>query len=230
MKRGPKRLKISKEELVDLYTKKKFTIRQIAYRFSCASSVVSSRLREYNIPTKLGPREAVDLSGQVFGEWLVLNRHRDTENRVKFLCRCLSCQSECVVLAQNLVSGRSKRCKKCHRDAVWQGCGDISKAFWGSIIRSAKLRNIHFNLTMKEVWQCYEKQGGVCKLSGVPIILCANRHKRTASLDRIDSIGIYEKNNIQWVHKDVNLMKLNFSESYFIDMCRRIYENSKPQA
>lgn len=228
-KSGPKPINIPKAILVELYTDRKLTVRQLAQKFHCAPSVISSRLKLYNVSTKLGPREARDLSGQTFGNWKVIERHRDTENRVKFLCECLKCNSEHVVLAQNLVAGESKQCAKCRRDELWKGHKDISKIFWNSIIRSARIRNIPFNITIEEVWNVYESQNGLCKLSGVPIILCANRKKRTASLDRIDSNGYYDVLNIQWVHKHVNSMKLDFAQEYFIEMCGKIYETQRSQ-
>ena len=44
----------------------------------------------------------------------------------------------------------------------------------------------------------------------------------TASLDRIDSSRGYDADNIQWVHKDINWMKQDFSQSEFIAYCRRV--------
>jgi hypothetical protein len=44
----------------------------------------------------------------------------------------------------------------------------------------------------------------------------------TASLDRIDSKVGYTKNNVQWVHKDVNNAKQDFEEDYFFNMCREV--------
>ena len=37
------------------------------------------------------------------------------------------------------------------------------------------------------------------------------------SLDRIDSSKGYEENNVQWVHKDINLMKNKYDNKYFIE-------------
>ena len=44
----------------------------------------------------------------------------------------------------------------------------------------------------------------------------------TASLDRIDSSKGYVIGNVQWVHKDINIMKNKFDNQYFIDMCKKI--------
>ena len=44
----------------------------------------------------------------------------------------------------------------------------------------------------------------------------------TASLDRKNSNLDYTKENIQWVHKDVNYMKMSLNEKYFIKLCKLI--------
>lgn len=49
----------------------------------------------------------------------------------------------------------------------------------------------------------------------------------TASLDRIDSSRGYEIDNIQWVHKDVNKMKMGLSQNEFIDICKIISKNNR---
>ena len=49
----------------------------------------------------------------------------------------------------------------------------------------------------------------------------------TASLDRIDSSKPYIKGNMQWLHKDVNIMKNAYNINYFINMCRIICERTK---
>jgi len=41
-------------------------------------------------------------------------------------------------------------------------------------------------------------------------------------MDRIDNDLGYTKENIQWVHKDVNAMKSNFKEKYFLKICKLI--------
>ena len=46
--------------------------------------------------------------------------------------------------------------------------------------------------------------------------------KTTASLDRIDSNKGYVEGNVQWVHVDVNYMKLDYDQDYYINICRLI--------
>ena len=108
----------------------------------------------------------------------------------------------------------------------WKGVGQLGKTFFTSCQKSAKKRGIEFGITIDEAWSQFEKQNGICALSGVSIKLCGNtpigRKKNTASLDRIDSTKGYTPDNIQWVHKKVNIMKNIFDESEFIQWCEKI--------
>lgn len=49
----------------------------------------------------------------------------------------------------------------------------------------------------------------------------------TASVDRKDSTKGYLQDNIQILHKHVNIMKLNHTQDYFIDLCKRIAKNNE---
>jgi len=40
-------------------------------------------------------------------------------------------------------------------------------------------------------------------------------------------IGVGVSGNIQWVHKDVNKMKSDFAQEYFVKVCTAISEASK---
>jgi hypothetical protein len=50
--------------------------------------------------------------------------------------------------------------------------------------------------------------------------------KVTASLDRIDSSKGYVEGNVQWVHKRINIMKNDLSDSEFIEWCRVVSKNN----
>lgn len=50
----------------------------------------------------------------------------------------------------------------------------------------------------------------------------ATTSKRTASLDRIDSTRGYVVGNLQWIHKDLNLMKNTLPTSLFIEWCKKV--------
>ena len=81
----------------------------------------------------------------------------------------------------------------------------------------AKVRDLECTISIEDLQKQWEGQRGLCAISGLPIAI-----KRDASIDRIDSREGYVAGNIQWVHKDVNLMKNHFDQGYFIEMCRKI--------
>lgn len=88
----------------------------------------------------------------------------------------------------------------------------------------ARDRKIEFNLTIEYLWELYLLQKKKCALTGED--LCFGKYtkdiSRTASLDRVDSAKGYIVGNVQWVHKDINLIKGQYSQSYFISLCRRV--------
>lgn len=75
-----------------------------------------------------------------------------------------------------------------------------------------------------------EKQNFKCALTGLPIIIVGgknNTKQTTASPDRIDSTKEYELNNIQYVHKIINYMKMDLSQEDFIQFCKLVVEHQK---
>lgn len=79
----------------------------------------------------------------------------------------------------------------------------------------------------KVAWFKFVEQEGKCALTSKAISLSDLSRKlkdQTASLDRIDSAQGYVPGNIQWVHKDVNRMKQDFKEQYFIELCRSVWD------
>jgi hypothetical protein len=97
---------------------------------------------------------------------------------------------------------------------------------WGQIKRGSrrKSRTLPFEISMNYVWELYKKQNGICALSGVKLSMpLSHRDKSyTASLDRIDSSKGYIEGNVQWVHKDVNIMKQDLPDEVFVDWCKKI--------
>lgn len=73
----------------------------------------------------------------------------------------------------------------------------------------------------------YLKQNNKCALSGMSIGWSKTGLTATASIDRIDSSEGYLMENVQLVHKDVNFMKQQFDQTYFIEMCKAIADKVK---
>jgi hypothetical protein len=68
------------------------------------------------------------------------------------------------------------------------------------------------------------KQNRKCKISGVPLVFskkCWGKDT-TVSLDRIDSTRGYIESNVQWVHKNINMMKQEYTTEKFLDWCVKI--------
>jgi hypothetical protein len=126
-----------------------------------------------------------------------------------------------------VISGRTTSCKNCasKRTAVnhpppvnRKGCDGLSGTHFLSIKNGALRRGIAFDLTPDFLWGLFQKQEGLCALTGVPLVLKALIKKQnvdwdiiTASLDRIDNSKGYFPDNVWWVHKTINRLKNNYS-------------------
>lgn len=166
--------------------------------------------------------------GQKFGRWTVLDviRNGPRDTRAKFVCKC-ACGSVKEVLIDNAVSGKSTGCRKCSgmagsKNPRWGGTKNVPFSFFSIMKKSASARDYDVDVTIDDIQELWDSSSGCCALSGVPITLSTKKMGCTASIDRIDSSRGYTKDNIQFVHKHVNLMKNHFDQAYFIEMCRKI--------
>lgn len=89
------------------------------------------------------------------------------------------------------------------------------------VIKRAKRRNIDYKLYDIDVYNRYIEQKGKCYISGLPINFV--NEAMMASIDRIDSNGIYELSNIALCHRQINFMKLDLSLDEFIQIMKDIY-------
>ena len=111
----------------------------------------------------------------------------------------------------------------------WSGCGEIYGQYFNSIQCRARRKNFKFNLTIEYLWQLFLSQNKKCVYSGETLKFYGRKFsgKTTASLDRINSSKGYEIGNVQWIHKDINKMKNVYSENYFFELVKKIYEHKK---
>lgn len=113
--------------------------------------------------------------------------------------------------------------------------GKLPNSFWNRIKRNALVRDIEFNIKIQEGWKIYKEQKGKCALSGCDIFFprpgqLKTDKKATASLDRIDSSKPYTPDNVQWVHKIINIMKGSLPDKDFINWCNMISTNRHTQS
>lgn len=173
------------------------------------------------------PHKGKDLTGQRFGMLKVIGFSEVSRNgHYRYFVRC-DCGTEKTVLGTHLIQGNTVNCGKHRRNPRnWKGCGTVSATYFNSLKRGAdggKSRNpIPFEVSIEYVADLLEKQQNKCKLSGLEISV----RDQTASLDRIDSSQGYVKGNLQWLHKDINMMKRHYTPDYFMHLCRLITENN----
>jgi hypothetical protein len=149
-------------------------------------------------------------------------------------CKC-DCGNTTSCVATLLRLGRKNSCGCGNRGKnhyMWTGYEDITGFFWGNIKSGAVERKLNLDITIQEAWHLFKKQNGRCAISGVQLCFPKNtkellEHKQTASLDRIDSIDGYVQGNIQWVHKTVNIMKMDMEQDNFIAWCIEIANYNK---
>lgn len=180
---------------------------------------------------------SIDLTGKVFGDVTVIRFYSTVNKRRRWWCQC-KCGVELDILQGSLTRGSTVSCG-CrlkivgHKNSNWNGCGELTGSQWSLIINNARNREIPVNITIQDAWNLFLKQNRKCALTGIDLTFSpsynrdlkfSKREATTASLDRIDSSKGYEKGNIQWVHKDINLMKRTLSESSFISLCRAVVE------
>lgn len=171
-----------------------------------------------------------------YNNWTIIEKTNlpSDGNGAKYLCIC-KCKTKKIVSINHVKYGNSKSCgclpRHWKNSKHWRGVGDISKAKFIGIQKSAQNRNIEFSITIEYIWNLFIKQNRKCALSGLSLVFPSktNLSDGNASLDRIDSKRGYVDGNVQWIHKDINYMKQEYDEKYFVEMCTKIAQNPKPR-
>jgi hypothetical protein len=119
------------------------------------------------------------------------------------------------------ISDKMKRARRSKRGEFF------SSKYWDGVKSGARQRNISMCITKEFAYNLFLKQNGKCAISGVDIYLLWDTDVRTASLDRINSLGHYTEDNVQWIHRDVNQMKMDMTDTELINWCKVIAEFNK---
>lgn len=171
-----------------------------------------------------------ELTGKFFGNVEVLKRLKPKGRNVIWLCKCHACGKEferlSVTLKPETKSCGCVRRQQGSKHVHWRGFGDVPGSYVTYYKNNAKKRAIAFDITGDYMWELFLHQDRKCALSGLPIrIGRKGREEVTASLDRKDSSKGYVIGNVQWVHKHINMMKLDHDQDYFIKLCSQISFN-----
>ena len=147
-----------------------------------------------------------------------------------YLVKCRNCGKEWYKAKWTFGKYRCQCYKTVNGAYNFQGYKEISANYYKTCKANAKKRGFDFLITKEDIWNKWIEQNKKCALSGTPLKIERNYQKMkgmTASLDRIDFTKGYTIDNIQWIHKDLNKMKMNYPNSYFIEMCKLIANFNK---
>lgn len=176
-----------------------------------------------------------DLTNKKFGLLTVIGRDSTKTkcNSRNWICRC-ECGGTAITQGYNLKRGNTKSCgcllsikNRGNKNPTWKGFEEISASKLFEYKRNAKRRNLQFSVTPQELWEQFLKQNRKCSLTGLLLTFPQTVGDRTAtaSLDRIDNNKGYTKDNIQWLHKEINYMKSDLATEKFIEFCKMVVQN-----
>lgn len=167
--------------------------------------------------------------GDEFGYLVVIEPDRSS-GRLKWLCAC-ECGNEKTYFSYHLKNGGAKSCgckastfMSNKNNHAWTGYKDIYGKQFLKVKQNAERRGINFEITIEDLQEQWETQNGLCAYSGIKLKKWEKSEdtNATMSLDRIDSSKGYTKSNIQWIHKDINNMKMGIDEKSFLKYCCEI--------
>jgi len=168
--------------------------------------------------------------GDKFSKWTVICEQFVEKEASRALCKC-DCGTERIVRCRDLIKSWSKSCGCLRLEFLktkqFKGVGELGSSYWSThrpLFTAISKRTGDSTLSITEAWDIFLKQNRKCALSGVDLYF-KYPPKQSASLDRIDSSKGYTKENCQWVHKDVNKMKNDLPEKYFIEFCKKIVDH-----
>jgi len=186
----------------------------------------------YNMYKKL--KEEVETYGEItqklFTPYYIMreipNTVRDETGFLKYIyhntteCLCKMCgQTESTYFSEY----NKSYCKECFKGIKDNKIINISKFFKlkiHHIKKSAKSRNLEFDLTVDDLVSQYLKQNQRCAYSHKEFIMGDGDY--SLSIDRIDSTKGYVKENIQFIWFIYNRMKGQFSTKKFMDIMKSI--------
>lgn len=175
-----------------------------------------------------GKNKRIFKIGQKINKLTVIKYIKTKTNQPKVKVKC-DCGNILEINAHKLrYQVGCNRCQKTYgiNNKKYKGTKFVSKTYYTSIKNGASHRNIDFQLSINDLNDLLIQQNHRCALTKLPIKIGNKIEPTTASVDRINTKVGYIKTNIQWVHKHVNKMKIDFNQEYFIELCKLIAQNN----
>lgn len=165
--------------------------------------------------------------GNIYKHIVLINRTPTGQHPVIWTGKC-ECGKEITFTNQRLASKDFPGHCGClkTRPHNFKGYEDITGALWSRLKRGAKQRNYSFLLNIEDAWGLYLKQNKQCALTGLDISFVGESHN-TASLDRIDNDRGYELSNVRWVHRDINKIRVNFTDDHLYYLCSLLLKHKE---
>lgn len=151
-------------------------------------------------------RKCPDCAGDITYRWPCQVRTANERNSV-----CKSCRTR-------RANKSTVRNSKKEENPAWKGYKGVGYR-WFSKYFERSGRSKTGSITIGDAYNKLEAQGFKCALTGIPLEWS---EESGMSIDRVNSNIGYELDNIQIVHKDVNIMKNHFDQDYFIAMCKKV--------
>lgn len=102
--------------------------------------------------------------------------------------------------------------------------GDLTLTEHTRLRRSAEKRGYVFDVSIKYLWDLFQKQKQICAITGDYI-----SNITEASLDRIDSNIGYIEGNVQWVTYQANVSKHIMSMEELLEFCKKVLNHANQQ-
>lgn len=146
-----------------------------------------------------------------------------------FLVSCIACGVEREVKRKDHAIAMSvKPCKWCSNKSNHpQGeVNGVRVSFFNTYRLNAADRRKSWDLSIEDAAEILASQDSKCALSGIPIAANGDFTDITASLDRVDNAEGYSNSNVQWVHKEINMMRGVLSVERFKELCDLVSHKS----
>lgn len=181
-------------------------------------------------------RDYIPLIGKKFAHLTLIEvlplKIRSSKRRSQVGLFHCDCGKSKEIEITRVVRGETESC--CRFEMNKGIIGELGDTYFSRVRDGALKRNLEFLVTKQYLWDLFLKQDRKCKLSGVDLKFTPTQRSRpecqTASLDRIDSSKGYTENNVQWIHKDVNEMKMDRTDLRFLSWCKIITEFQERKA
>lgn len=193
-------------------------------------------------------RQIDDLTGNRFGKLVVLGLDRKEyyvayksnrkRGRVYWSCVC-DCGLRCSVLAPSLLSGHTKSCGCLYREkepVIRYGYGrgrNVSinaplRAYYHSVLRSARVRGLEFSLTIEDVLELSSKDCFYCGDPPEQTKVTKNHPEIRFvynGIDRVDNTLGYVADNVVPCCKHCNFAKRKLTLDEFKSWVRKVYSH-----